>query len=300
MQGTASWPAVARALQCDRSARVPFRVLHRGELLPVGSVLRRHLDDLQRWPSHLNVDDAGVDLLVDQRTRSRVLGDINLTLRDDGMIQGWRDEPYPLVGPALQMLAVVERAAARFWGLLTFGAHCTGYVVGPGRRPSHLWIARRATSKATDPGKFDNLVGGGVTHGQPVRRTLVREAWEEAGLPAALVSRAVEGRIFAVCRDIPEGLQNEWIQTFDLEIPDSLVPKNQDGEVMAFAKLTIDEALELARGDEMTVDAALVTLDFALRRGLLAASLHDACERACAGLWRQRPAPRPGMGVRWR
>ncbi len=300
MQGFSAWAAVARAVEHDCAARLPFRVLHRGELITVGSVARKHLGDLQRWPTVLNVDEHGADLIVDHGLRTRLLGEINLSLRDDGLITGWRQEPFALVGPSLQMLAVVERAAARFWGLLTFGAHCNGYVIGPGRRPTHLWIARRSAGKTTDPGKLDNMVGGGVTHGQPLKRTLVREAWEEAGLSAALASRAVEGRLLGICRDIPEGLQNEWIQAYDLEMPESVVPANQDGEVAAFAKLPIDEALALAATDEMTVDAALVTLDFALRRGLMEPASHAACERLCAGLWRQRPTPRPGLGVRWR
>ena len=79
-------------------------------------------------------------------------------------------------------LALIERAAARFWGTLTFGAHANGYVADAQGRPTHLWIARRSTHKATDPGKLDNLVGGGVPHGQTPFETLVREGFEEAGL----------------------------------------------------------------------------------------------------------------------
>jgi 8-oxo-dGTP pyrophosphatase MutT (NUDIX family) len=294
------WPAIARAMARDGGARVPFRILHRGQLIPVGSVDRRHLGDLQRWPTQFGIDEHGVDLLVDGPTRSQVFGDICLSLRDDGLIPGWRNEPFPLLGPLLQRLAVVERAAARFFGLLTFGAHCNGYVVGAGRRPTHLWIGRRSPSKATDPGLYDNMVGGGMNHGQSLRHTLVREAWEEAGLPAAVIARATEGRLIALDRDIPEGLQNEWIQSYDLELPEDLAPANRDGEVAVFVKMTIVDALALAAGEQMTVDASLVTLDFALRRGLFDASTHAALEAACTPLWRQRPSARAGLGVRWR
>jgi hypothetical protein len=47
-----------------------------------------------------------------------------------------------------------------------------------------------------------------------------------------------------------------------------LTPINQDGEVAELRLLPVDEALMLAAGDTMTVDAALVTLDFALRHQL--------------------------------
>ncbi len=294
------WPSIVRATARNAAARVPFRILRRGQLISVGSVDRRHLGDLQRWPTQFSVDEHGVDLLVDGPTRSRVFGDICLSLRDDGLIPGWRDEPFPVLGPQLHSLAVVERAAARFFGLLTFGAHCTGYVAGPGRRPTHLWIARRSQDKPTDPGLCDNMIGGGMSHGQSLRGTLVREAWEEAGLPAAEMARATEGRLIALDRDVPDGLLNEWIQSYDIELPDGLAPANRDGEVAEFMKMPIADALALAAGEQMTVDASLVTLDFALRRGLLDARSHAALEAACAPLWRQRPGARAGIGVRWR
>jgi 8-oxo-dGTP pyrophosphatase MutT (NUDIX family) len=294
------WPAIPRATTRSGPPRVPFRILHRGQLISVGSVDRRHLGDLQRWPTQFGVDDHGVDLLVDGPTRSQVLGDICLSLRGDGLIPGWRNEPFPVLGPLLQRLAVVERAAARFFGLLTFAVHCNGYVAGAGRRPTHLWIGRRAPNKATDPGLYDNMVAGGMNHNQSLRHTLVREAWEEAGLPATVVTRATEGRLIALNRDVPEGLQNEWIQSYDLELPEDLAPANRDGEVAEFVKMPIARALALAAGEQMTVDASLVTLDFALRRGLLDETTHAALEAACAPLWRQRPLARAGLGVRWR
>ena len=73
----------------------------------------------------------------------------------------------------------------------------------------------------------------------------------------------------ALQRDIPEGLQHEWLHAYDLQLPAGLTPNNQDGEVAGFECLPLAEALHLAAGDAMTVDAALVTLDFALRRALL-------------------------------
>jgi 8-oxo-dGTP pyrophosphatase MutT (NUDIX family) len=149
-------------------------------------------------------------------------------------------------------------------------------------RPTQLWIAQRALSKATDPGKHDNLIGGGVPDGQTPLQTLVREGWEEAGLAPALLQDAEAGSVLQLRRDIPEGLQHEWLHVFDLRLPAGLKPHNQDGEVAGFDCLPLDDALALAAGDTMTVDAALVTLDFALRRGLLP------------------PAQRQRLAPRWR
>jgi 8-oxo-dGTP pyrophosphatase MutT (NUDIX family) len=202
-------------------------------------------------------------------------------------VRAWRDEIFPIVDPAtLQPLARTERGAARFWGTLTFGAHATGYVTGADGRPSHLWIARRSRSKAVDPGLLDNLIGGGVPDSQTPLEALLREGWEEAGLTSAQMEAARAGSVIRLRRDIPEGLQFEEIHSFDLELPAGLLPCNQDGEVQAFSCVPVAEALALAAGTTMTVDAALVTLDFALRHALLPAPHAATLEARLAPLLR--------------
>ena len=113
----------------------------------------------------------------------------------------------------------MERAAARFWGTLTLGAHANGYVADAQGRPTHLWIAQRSFTKATDPGKHDNLIGGGVPDGQSPLQALVREGWEEAGLHPEQMRAAQAGSVLRLQRDIPEGLQHEWLYVFDLPLP---------------------------------------------------------------------------------
>jgi 8-oxo-dGTP pyrophosphatase MutT (NUDIX family) len=264
--------------------RVPFMV----DGAVVGSVAADHLPALRRWAPRLQVESMAVALAVPAAARDGLLAEINADLRAQGLIHAWRDEAYPLPDPASgRVLARIERAASRFWGTLTFGAHATGWVAGADGRPQALWIAQRALDKATDPGAHDNLVGGGVPLGQTPWQTLVREGWEEAGLPPAVMQRARPGRLIRLWRDIPEGLQLEWIHSYDLQLQPGEVPVNQDGEVHAFTLHPLREALALAAGNTMTTDAALVTLDFALRHRLLCADAHAGLEARAAGLWVQ-------------
>jgi 8-oxo-dGTP pyrophosphatase MutT (NUDIX family) len=207
--------------------------------------------------------------------RNAALASVNAALREQGLIVAWRDETYAIVERlGARPLASIERAASRFWGTLTFGAHANGYVADAAGRPTHLWIARRAAHKATDPGKLDNLVGGGVPFGQTPFEALVREGFEEAGLGADTMQRAVPGSVIELACDVTEGFMHEQLHSFDLQLPAGMTPVNQDGEVAELRCLPIDEALALAAGDAMTVDAALVTLDFALRHQLLGADEH--------------------------
>jgi 8-oxo-dGTP pyrophosphatase MutT (NUDIX family) len=262
------WPALAAATR--RSVRrVPFLI----DGQAVGSVAAMHVDALRRWPHWLAADDAGVRLFAPDRDAA--LADINTALRRQGLIVAWRDETYAIVDRfGAPPLALIERAAARFWGTLTFGAHANGYVADAQGRPTHLWIARRALTKATDPGKLDNLIGGGVPFGQTPRQTLLREGMEEAGLDAAVTQGATPGSVVELACDIAEGFMYEQIHCFDLCLPHGLTPVNQDGEVAEVNLLPVAQALALAGGDEMTTDASLVTLDFALRHKLLAPSRH--------------------------
>ncbi|MEY4754539.1 MAG: hypothetical protein RJA44_2214 [Pseudomonadota bacterium] len=255
----------------DAAARVPWRLMHAGTAVEVGSVARRDLDALLALAPELAQPDGGLLLdLPDAAARSARLEQINAGLRAAGLIRAWRNETYAVVTAlGAAPLACIERACSRFWGTLTFGAHCNGYRRGPDGRPSHLWIARRSPHKPTDPGMLDNLVGGGVPHGQSPFETLVREGWEEAGLSPAQMRAATPGRIYRLVRDIPEGLQVEDLHVHDLELVPGLEPRNQDGEVAEFRCLPLAEVLAQLAAGALTVDAALATLDFLLRHQLL-------------------------------
>jgi 8-oxo-dGTP pyrophosphatase MutT (NUDIX family) len=235
----------------------------------VGSVDQAHLGALSIWPAALSIETHGVTLRLPVGERDDWLREANAALRSAGLIRAWRDEPFPLLSPSDErVLATMERAATRFWGTLTRGAHCNGWVAGADGRPAALWIATRSPTKPTDPGKLDNLIGGGVPHGQTPLETLVREGFEEAGLSPAQMARARTGSVIELHRDIPEGLQFERLHVFDLELRPDERPVNQDGEVASVECVPLEEALQWAKGDAMTVDAALVTLDFLVRHGI--------------------------------
>jgi 8-oxo-dGTP pyrophosphatase MutT (NUDIX family) len=263
-------PIAAARLQ--RVPRVPFFV----EGLPVGSVATAHVPRLAAWQPWIAVHgpDGGaaprVHLQVPRAARDAALATMNAALREEGHIRAWRDEPFSLLDPQDgRVLATFERASARFWGTLTLGAHANGYVADATGRPTHLWIARRAWNKATDPGCLDNLIGGGVPHGQTPLETVLREGWEEAGLVPAQMHRLAAGGVIELDRDVPEGRQFERLHVYDLELGADVVPANQDGEVAQILRLEVAQAAEVALSGEMTVDAALVTLDFLLRHGAL-------------------------------
>ena len=187
-------------------------------------------------------------------------------LAKEGFIPGWRDERYRIAE-----LFEIERAAARPFGLTTHAVHLNGIVGG-----NRMWLARRSPTKPIDPGMLDNLVGGGVTAGLAPDHVLVKEAWEEAGIPAELARQAMPGGTISVLREVPEGVQSEVIVIYDLELPEGFRPRNQDGEVSEFLILPIEEVA----GQALTFEAALVADDFVSRRSARPGSAPAGAGRA--------------------
>ncbi len=227
-----------------------------------------------------------VPALASAVDRSAALVPVTQTLAAEGALTAWRDEPYA-VAPAFGAPAWfrLERAAARYFGVRTHAAHVNGLVrTGAGVT---MWVARRSPTKAIDPGMLDNLVGGGIAAGTSVARTVAKESWEEAGIPAALALRAQPTAILHVVRDIPDGIQDEVIFVHDLWLPSAFTPVNQDGEASGQRQhplAAVPALLAESSGDEaMTVDASLVALTVVARtpdldpeaRAVLTALLRD-------------------------
>jgi 8-oxo-dGTP pyrophosphatase MutT (NUDIX family) len=290
---TPRWPAIDLARACRGPARVPFVLVEpaaddrsAGVEHVLGSVAIAHLEALRAFPDAFEPLPGGtasrggtgaapraLALRLPAAGRDARLAEIHAVLHRRGLIRGWRAERYPLRDRLGREHGSIERAASRFWGLLTVGAHCNGYVADAAGRPTHLWIARRSQAKATDPGRLDNFVAGGVAQGQTPAAALVREAWEEAGLVPEQLAGRVRGSVVEVDCDVAEGRQHEHIHVFDLALPGDFLPRNIDGEVAEHRLMPLDEAYARAAAGELTTDAALATFDFAWRRGPIEPSL---------------------------
>jgi 8-oxo-dGTP pyrophosphatase MutT (NUDIX family) len=231
----------------------------------VGWLTSAHAQRLIEWPGVFKRDARGVHLVESLSTpaeRTSVVGEVIDVLHREGTITGWRNERYAVVTAFdAPPLFHIERAAARFLGTTAYAAHANGFC---GRGTAReMWLARRAASKSIDPGLLDNLVGGGMCAGVPPLETLVREAWEEAGVPAALARTAAAIGTLDLLREVPEGVQSEVIFVFNLELPRDFEPYNQDGEVAEFQRVPMAEVQRmLGRCSEITLDARLVITRF--------------------------------------
>lgn len=165
------------------------------------------------------------------------------------------------------VLGQVDRGAIPVLGLAAEGVHLNGLVERADGL--FLWVARRSMSKRLDPGKLDHLVAGGMSAGLDPQTTVIKEAQEEAGIPAGLAAKAQRvGRIhYALER--PEGLRRDVLHCYDLLLPEDFVPVAEDGEVESFHLLPIQRVMALVRDtNDFKFNVNLVLIDLFLRRGL--------------------------------
>jgi 8-oxo-dGTP pyrophosphatase MutT (NUDIX family) len=180
------------------------------------------------------------------------------------------------------VLGVLDRGALPAFGVIGVGVHLNGLV----RRADGwwLWVARRAADKKLDPGKLDHLVAGGVPAGLRPWETLVKEAAEEAGLPASLVGQAVEVGRFGYALERAEGLRRDFLYAYDLVLPEDFVPVAADGEVAGFELWPLERVCEVvSAGEEFKFNVNLVLVDLFIRYGLVVGEDAAVLRRALAG-----------------
>lgn len=260
-----------------------------GYVLPSVAVLFNGLSDWQ-------VDDEDTKLTLitgkNEEERSKAVAMTCQALRQTGhfkILQGWRDELYPVYGKKRELLFSIERAASALFGIVTYGCHMTAYTrskrpkseaeAGGEEEELKLWVPRRAATKQTYGGMLDNTVAGGIATGESALESMVRECGEEASLPEDLVrknTKAAGTVTYFHIRDRRAGgetrlLQPECQYIYDLELPEDVVPKPSDDEVAGFELMSVDEVKSALAGGEFKPNCALVLLDFFVRHGVLTA-----------------------------
>lgn len=182
-------------------------------------------------------------------------------MHQGGFIPGWRNEDFAWIDQNGHEYFRLERSAFRTFGFRSMATHINGYT-----KAGNLWLGRRSETKATDPGKLDNIAAGGIGADETPWVNARRELWEEAGVPPQ-ISDQIEpvGRIH-MRRPVPgRGFHDEQLYVYDLELAENFFPTNHDGEVSGFIEISRSEAAARILADEFTSDAAFVTADFILR-----------------------------------
>ena len=243
----------------------------------VGLVRRDNAEVLRRFPRVLDVTSESVQILPrkDGAAITAALDEVVEVLVAEGLIAKWRDEVFaitPRWGEA--PLFTLDRGAVSFFGVRAYGVHMNGY-----RRIRDriwLWIGRRNPAKVVAPGKLDNLVAGGIGGGLGALQTLVKEAGEEASISSTLIAKAHAAGVVTYKMEVPQGLRDDVLFVYDLEVPDDFEPRNTDDEIVEFMLMEAREVLARARDtDDFKFNVNLILIDFAVRHGLVTAEDPD-------------------------
>jgi len=194
------------------------------------------------------------------------------------------------VGADSAPLLRMERAAIVPFGIPRFGVHVNGWVRDKSKpddpTPAALWVAKRAMSKATYPGLLDQMVAGGQPSGVSFADNVRKECAEEASLPAELLENVVHTGTVNYRYTTRNGLSSASLMTYDLEMPIGLLPLCADGEVEEFTLMPIADVLRSLRGElpRWRPNAALVTIDFLIKRGFIDRHSEPEFSAIAAGL----------------
>jgi 8-oxo-dGTP pyrophosphatase MutT (NUDIX family) len=262
----------------------------------VGWVRRDVAGRLADFPEVFKVSDAAVILhpaLGTAEDRDRAVDRVCEGLRRDWGIPRLRGERYRVVGHfGARPLMSIDRGVVSLFGIRAFGIHVNGLV----RRSDglHLWIGRRAADKSVAPNKLDNMVAGGQPAGLSLKQNLLKEAAEEADIPAALAATARPVGAVTYCLEDEWGLKPDVMFCYDLEVPESFTPRNTDGELSGFELMPVSEVAARVRdSDDFKFNVNLVITDFLIRHGLLSPDDEPDYVAIVAGLRRGEALPLP-------
>jgi len=233
---------------------------------------------LSAWDELFSVTPARVELIAHGEgieERSRAWNGMLRELVQQGTLAYLMGEPYP-VTPAgrEQTLFVIDRAAAPLFGIRAFGQHINGFVrAADGLK---LWVGKRSADRRNFPGKLDHLVAGGLPYGSSLEANLVKECWEEAGVPAEMARRAVSTGAVTYMAESSRGLKPDTLYCYDLELPADFLPRCTDGEVEGFELWPVEQVMEvLQEGPSFKLNCNLVIIDFLIRHGYIAPEDED-------------------------
>ena len=234
-------------------------------------------------------------------SRTEAVGEIMNILKDDGLVKGWRDELFP-VGTSFyaKPLFLIERATVPLFGILEYGVHINGLVVrSDDSNEVKMWIGRRSANKSKFPNMLDHIVAGGQPAGLSLIENVIKECYEEAGIPKDLTLKGLRPAGAISYETYSEGTSTNNGNTnsngnnatdmtngiskfgkisrvvlfnFDLYLPEEFVPTPTDGEVQEFQLWNINQikqSMSPSCKDPIKPNCYVVIIDFLLRHGYI-------------------------------
>ncbi|KAK7603704.1 hypothetical protein V9T40_003703 [Parthenolecanium corni] len=241
----------------------------------VGLVRAEFLKYLLQYPDVFQFQSEYVVLnptLKNYVDRTKKVDAVLRNLRSQNVVStlsGWRDEDYEVrTSYSSEKLMKMDRSATCIFGICNYGVDINGYTNDP-EKGLCIWLQKRSLTKQRWPGKWDNMVGGGLSSGYSILDTAFKEAEEEASIPSEFMLKLKPCGSVSFFFENEQGLFPNTEFVFDLELPSDFVPKNKDGEVEEFELFSAQDVLKKAFTPEFKTTSCPVLIDFLIRHGYI-------------------------------
>lgn len=163
----------------------------------------------------------------------------------------------------------IERTLLPLFAIRARGIHLNAYVVK--NNHIYIWIAKRSKSKLLYPGKLDNLVAGAISYGYNAFNTVIKESFEEASISKDLVKNAILTQTLHYLYPYKNGIRNDTMYIYNLELPLDFIPKQNDGEVEEFFLIEASEVLDLmnSNSNNFKFNSAIAIISFLVNKQLI-------------------------------
>ncbi|MCI0731104.1 MAG: DUF4743 domain-containing protein [Chloroflexi bacterium] len=238
----------------------------------VGAV---HKDRLPLLKKHSEVFQVFKDRVVlhphlkTPKTRTQAISQISRRWCAEGVITKWCNEPCRVgVTFGAAPLMLIDRSLTTFFGILGCGVHVNGII----RKNERLfmWVSQRVSQNAILPGELDLLVAGAQPANLSVWEIMTKESFEEANIPLELAKQARSVGMIGYRMNLGNQLLRHVVINFDLELPETFEPKNNDGKIARFYLWPIEKVVKIMiTSRNFKINSNLSIIDLLIRHGYL-------------------------------
>ena len=232
----------------------------------VGYIKKKKINIIKKFPNFFLFNEKKIFLrkeINNFKKRTYVINQVfNYLLKEKLILSKHRE--YFSVFRSFQEkpLLKVQRLLGPFFGFQFFGVHLNGFLKKNNKY--FMWVGRRS-KKGNFPNDLDQIAAGGLPFNITIKKNLIKECYEEANIDKSLALKSKYQGTISYRVETKIGLSRHILFCYNLELPKSFIPKNNDGEIINFYLWPIKKILNIIKKTrKFKFDCALVILLFVL------------------------------------
>ena len=237
----------------------------------VGFIKKKNLNIINKFPNFFLLKKNEIFLkkeINNFQKRTYAIDQVFNFLLKQKLISSKHREFFPVFKSfKTKPLLKVQRLIGPFFGFQFFGVHLNGFLKKNNKY--FMWVGRR-TKKGNFPNDLDQIAAGGLPFNVTIKKNLIKESYEEANINKTLILKSKYDGTISYRVETKLGLSRHILFCYNLELPETFVPKNNDGEVINFYLWPIEKILKIIKQSTMfKFDCSIVILLFVLKKKII-------------------------------